>query len=388
MRVNYSIGVDFAGGGIGNVAYYAAKEIYKSRALERVICQKNKQNFIPSEKIIELSWTKYLIRYPLRAIEKYLFTRFKSYYYIDLLYDIIAATKINKCSVFHYWRNQGHISAKRAKKFGAIVFVENASSHPLTQKKLLEEEYAKFGLTNFQAFSNKQLKRALAELDRADYVVVTRGFAYESFIKEGFPKEKLVPVYFGINLEKFKDFKRDKKDDKFRAIFVGQVTLRKGIQYLLQAWQELNLKDSELIVIGNICPDMEKIVKNYSTNHSIKFIGFDPDLKKHYQNSDVFIFPTIEEGSALVNYEAMAASLPIITTHNSGTIARNNKEGLIIPIRDVKSLKEKIMWVRTHPRESKILGKNARKLVEKFPWENYGQSIVSAYKKALDNPKK
>jgi glycosyltransferase involved in cell wall biosynthesis len=272
----------------------------------------------------------------------------------------------------------------RAKKLGAKIFVENASSHPLTQKKLLEDEYKKFGLRGFLAFSDKQLKRALLELNQADYVMVPRGFAYNSFIEHGFAKKKLIPVSFGINLDKFKDFRIKKMDNKFRAIFVGQVTLRKGIQYLLQAWEELNLKNSELLVVGNICADMKDLVGDYIHNPSIKFIGFDPDLKKHYQNSDVFVFPSIEEGSALVNYEAMACGLPLITTFNSGTLVRDNIDGFIIPIRDVATLKEKIKWMYLHPSERLKMGKNGKRFVRRFSWDRYGQSVVDAYKSALN----
>lgn len=134
--------------------------------------------------------------------------------------------------------------------------------------------------------------------------------------------------------------------------------------------------------MGRVWPDAKEICEKYKNNKTIKFVGF-TNPKEYYGISDVFVFPSIEEGSALVTYEAMASGLPLITTFNSGSIARDKKEGFIIPIRNIKVLKEKILYFYRNPKQIEKMGKAARKLVENYSWERYEERLVEAYKKIL-----
>ncbi|MEM4605437.1 MAG: glycosyltransferase family 4 protein [Candidatus Pacearchaeota archaeon] len=380
MKIIYSVGSIFGGVGIGNTAYKAVSGIYKKDVLDKVICLDYKKTEIPKKKIKSFWPLKYLVWYPLKGVQKYFFRSFNPYAILDPFYDQLSKIYIKRIDIFHYWRNHGLSAANKAKRLGAIVVVENASSHPLTQKEILEEEYRKYCIKE-KIFSKNQIKKALDELNFADYVLVPSDFAEKSFIEKGFPKEKVIKISFGVDLTKFSP-KKEKKDNIFRAIFVGSIQLRKGIQYLLQAWEELNLKNAELIIVGRVWPDAEKVVESYKNNKTIKLIGF-ADPREYYKISDVFVFPSLEEGSALVNYEAMASGLPLITTFNSGSIARDGKEGFIVPIRNVKALKEKILYFYKNPKAAKKMGWAARKRVENFTWEKYGENLVKTYKKIL-----
>ena len=378
MKVIYSIGSTFGGVGIGNLASRAGRGIEKNKALYKLICLDYKKTSIPKEKIKSFWPLKYLFWYPLKGLQRYIFTKYNPYLFLDNFYDFMSLIHVKKCDIFHSWRGHSYRAIKKAKRLGAITIVENASSHPITQSKILQEEYKKYGL-KFSAYKKKSLSRAIKELENADYITIPSDFVEKSFLDNGFPKKKLIKIPFGVDIKRFSP-KKSKKDDKFRAIFVGSIQLRKGVQYLLQAWDELKLKNAELIVVGRVWDDAKEIVKQYKENPSIKFPGF-MDLKEIYSESDVFVFPSIEEGSALVTYEAMASGLPIITTFNSGAVTRNGKDGFIIPIRDIKVLKEKIKYFYDHPKQIEKMGKSARKYVEKFTWEKYGDNLVKEYKK-------
>jgi len=134
-------------------------------------------------------------------------------------------------------------------------------------------------------------------------------------------------------------------------------------------------------------PDAHKVVDKYKNNKTIKFVGF-ADPKEYYKQADVFVLPTIEEGSALVGYEAMASGLPLITTFNSGSIARDKKDGFIVPIRDIPKLKEKIKFMQDNPKKCAEMGKSARKYVEGFTWEKYGEDLVKEYEKIIAKKEK
>jgi len=380
MKVIYSSSSIFGGHGVGSVAYYTVLEAYKRGMIDKILCFDYELREIKPEKIIAFRFLHHLLRYPLRAIQKFFFKTFDQDRYKSAIYDFLVSKKINNCDIFHGGATTCKKSLIKAKKNGAICILDYWSTHILKQNELMEEEYKLLGKKWFFN-SEKTRRQVLDEFEIADYISIPSNFVYQSFIEKGFPKEKLIIIPFGVDLKKFSTFK-DKKDNKFRVIFLGQVTIRKGIHYLLKAWKELNLKNAELIVVGNICDDVRGIVNKYKNDKSIHFEGF-KDSQECYKESDVFVFPSIEEGSALVTYEAMASGLPIIATTNTGSIARNKKDGFIIPIRDVNALKNKILYFYNNPKEIERMGKNAREYVKDFTWERYGKGVIKMYEMAL-----
>lgn len=380
-EVIHSIGAVFGGTGIGSIVYNAVKwGAYGQGSLKKLICLSYLKTDIPKKKIVSFPFLRYF-GLPFRAIQMLLKLKsFNPYKYLDPFYDSFASKKLEKCDVYHGWRNHSLKCLKKAKKLGAVTIVESPNSHPLTARKLLNEESKRFGTGKI--ISNKKgIKRMIEEMEIADYVTAPSDFVYKSLVENGIPKEKILKIPYGVDITKFSD-KKDKKDKKFRAIFVGSIQLRKGLQYLLKAWDELKLENSELIIVGRVWPDAHQVVSKYKNKPTIKFVGF-ADPREYYKQSDVFVFPTIEEGSALVTYEAMASGLPLITTFNSGTIARHGKEALITPLRDIPGLKKAIRDLYNNPNKVKKMGKASRKLVENYTWEDYGNNLIKVHKKIL-----
>ncbi|MBA7713935.1 hypothetical protein ES703_122946 [subsurface metagenome] len=64
-------------------------------------------------------------------------------------------------------------------------------------------------------------------------------------------------------------------------------------------------------------------------------------------------------------------------------MARDGEDGFVIPIRDVKAIKEKIQYFYDNPEEIKRMGRNAREYIEKYTWERYGDGLVKAYEKIV-----
>ncbi|MBA7507794.1 D-inositol-3-phosphate glycosyltransferase [subsurface metagenome] len=375
MKVIYSVGARFPGGGIGNVACHAVGGIYKHGYLKKLLCLSSKRTEIDPSKVEKIG-SIYYSGLVLHGVRKFLYPKFNPYLYINRWYDYFASRHVEECDIFHGWNNHSLQSLRKAKGLGAKAIIERASSHPLTQDRLLKEEYQRYGI---KVPTNPFLKRSCKELEECDYVTIPSDFVRKSFIEQGFDEDKLIQIPFGVNIDKFKPVK--KKDNVFRAIFVGSIQLRKGIQYLLEAWGSLNLKNAELLICGGIHEDAKNLVRKYQQNKSIRFLGYVGSVP--YEGTDVFVFPSIEEGSALVTYEAMASELPIIATYNTGSIARDGKDGFVIAIRDVDALKEKIRYCYDNPEKVRKMGNDARKHVEKYTWARYGDELVKAYEKIV-----
>ncbi len=369
--------------GMGSAAYNAVNGINRyGRLSYNVFCRGyDKHLKLDSKDVKSYGYLEYL-SYPFRFLEKILGLKTINYFkYINYVFGKLVWRNLPDCKIYHTWMGIAPEAALKAKENGAILVLEAMNSHPLNVLDILNAEYKKFGKRDL-IINPKKMKKEVETINLFDYVMCPSDFVYDSFLKQGFSKKQLIKMPYGVDVEKFSPVKK-KKDDKFRMVFVGSIQLRKGIQYLLQAWDELKLKDAELLIIGRVWAGAEDVVERYKNNKTIKFIGFTKNLKYYYGISDVSVFPSLEEGSALANYEAMASGLPLITTFNSGSVARDKKEGFIIPAGDVKSLKEKILYLYNNPAEVKEIGKNARILVKKYTWRNYGKNLVKGYRRIL-----
>lgn len=266
-------------------------------------------------------------------------------------------------------------SLQRANELGLTTAVERSSSHIRAQKEILDEEYQKYEQGE-ATISYQHVNREEKEYDIADYVVTPSKFVQESFLEEGFDEEKVKCVPFGVNTPDIQQV----SDDTTYFIYSGSVTLRKGIQYLLPAWDSLDLPNAELIVTSNIDESARPIVQEYEDDDSIRFLGWVNDLYEWFGKSSVFVFPTLEEGSAMVVYEAMASGLPIITTFNSGWVGEDGKHGIEVPVRDSKSIAEAIQYMYNNPEERKQMGENARDhIMSNFTEDDYGERVFSEY---------
>jgi len=392
MKVIYSIGSKFGGHGIGGVALHAVQGIYRERALKKVLASyqgkilnpkfeaPNKHQILNSKTRIPKRYVKTmgLVGRGLRRLAYWDQTGW-GYVVHDNIFDRWAASQLEPCDIFHGWNHHCLFSLRRAKELGAVTVVERASSHILTQNELLQEEYKRWGVSE-KPIRPWVIKKCLAEFEEADYITVPSQFAYDSMVQRGVAEKKLLLIPFGVTLEEFGSYN---KESIFVALFVGEVGLRKGIPYLLQAWSELNLKDAELWLVGAVAADIKKVVEKYRDCEDIKFLGFRRDVPELMAKADIFVFPSIEEGSALVTYETMAAGLPVITTPNAGSLVRDSLDGYLIPIRDPDALAERIEFFYKYPEQAKVMGESGRERVSAFTWERYGEELVKAYIKML-----
>jgi len=374
VKVIYSIGAKFAGGGIGTIAYHAVRGVHRHGMLYRLLCGSYRSTEIPRERIRALGL-------PSRALRKLaVYDRRGWLWYLhSLLFDAWASRHLEPADLFHIWGNHGLGSLRRAKAMGMVTVVERASSHPLYQARLLQEEYARWGLT-FR-IPQATLKRGLAGMEVAGYVLIPSNFVRHTFVEKGFPKERLLQVPFGVDTTRFRSAE-GQTPHPFRVLFVGQVGIRKGIPYLLEAWQRLGWKDAELWVVGRPSAELRSILARYRDLPGLHLIGYMADPVAVYRQADAFAFPTIEEGSALVTYEALACGLPVVTTPNAGSVVRDDVEGFIVPIRDAEALAAALERLRADERLRREMGQAARIRAEEFTWEGYGDRLVQTYEAA------
>ena len=320
----------------------------------------------------------------------------KSDFYVfkDNIFDFWLNKKLDKIGhidIFVGWAHFFLKSLSKIKKSGAKVIVECGSCHILEQQNILKDEYERFGI-KLSPINEKNISKILSEYELSDYIMTCSDFTYNSFIKHGINFKKILKVPYGVNLDLFfneKEKNKNLNNKKFRVICVGMMCLRKGIPYLLKAWENLKIpkNEIELLLVGNIQNDLKQVLKNLILPSNIIFYGAvdRKTIVNLYKSSSLFVLPSIEEGLSMTIAEAMACELPVICTTNTGgqELIDNGVEGFIIPIRDSKILSEKITWCYENREEAENMGILGKKKVRNFSWDVYGQRIIDIYKKIL-----
>ena len=224
-----------------------------------------------------------------------------------------------------------------------------------------------------------------AECALADRILVGSSFVRDSFVAEGFPEHKLIVIPYGANIGTFSLAleHRNQKEDSFRLLFVGQITQRKGISYLMRAYDAFRGAGTQLTLIGSYYGSGGALAPY---RHLFEHIPHIPhvELAEQYRKADVFVFPTLIEGMPLVVLEAMASGLPVITTSNRpGDIVRDGIDGFIVPIRDPQAIVEKLEYLRAYPLRRREMGANARQRALQFSWATYQQSGIETLRSLL-----
>ena len=382
MQVIISVGGRFH-------AFNLAHQLLKRDALKFIITSYpkfiTKKWNLPNEKVKSV-FIKEILERGYYKLPEFLKNLYNPQFFITEVFDKLASRKLEKADIFVGWSSFSLHTLRKAKSMGMKIVLEHGSSHPFYADKILKEEYEKFGLKRkpFQLSHPEIIEKEIKEFEESDYICIPSFFVKKTFLEYGVSENKLIQIPYGVDLSNFRQI--PKNDNIFRIIFTGTICIRKGVQYLLQAFKELNLKNSELVLIGNISDDIKNVLSKYNDlNVKIKYTPHF-ELYKEYSQGSIFVLPSIEEGLARVILEAMACGLPVVVTTNTGgeDVVRENIDGFIIPIRDVEKLKEKILYLYENPEICKQMGQNAKERVKSaFTWEDYGNKIYETYQKIL-----
>ena len=368
MRVIYSNGARIAGGGVGNTSYHAVRGLLRHELLESLICGSSRPTEIPLTKIRTLGSLSRV----LRKLAVYDSQNRLDYAY-RVFYDRWASRQLTACDVFLGWSGYSLKTLRRAKSQGAITVLDRALAHPMSLNQLLEEEYAVYKIPYPKPQAANFVRQ---EIEAADYVLIPSDFVRETFLAEGVPDAKLIQIPFGVDIASFYPVPRV-DEDRFLALFVGQVSIRKGVQTLLEAWRLLGWPDAELWLAGRVeLPP--SLMARFRDLPGVRFLGYVSPMLPIFQQADVFVFPSLAEGSALVTYEAMACGLPVIVTVNAGSVAREGKDGFIIPARDPEAIAARLEQLRAKKNLRQEMGHSARQWIEQFTWERYGDRVAEA----------
>jgi len=222
---------------------------------------------------------------------------------------------------------------------------------------------------------------------RVDHIIaVSKTIKDELISKWGTCDDKITVIPSGVDTKFFEPGKN--KGDY--CLFVGQLTQRKGVEYLIRAIHRLS-KNIQCIIVGE-GPERTSLIKSVNElnlSSTIIFKGAVPfdRLKSLYADASFFVLPSISEGLPLTTLEAMASGCPVIASSVSGVIdvIEDGYNGFLVEPHDVETLSNRIEVLAGDQELRMVMGKRAREMVEKsYSWDSIAERVTAVYKEVIE----
>ena len=377
-----------------------ARELSQAGWLHRLITNypkfKTRQWGVPDDKVVSLPLTMILNRaIPKIGGEKMMRKVLPLSYY---WFARAAVPYLEGSTLIHAWSSTAEPSINWAKQNGIPVILERSSAHITVQSQILEQEYKQLGLVSSEVHP-EIVDRELREYQLADRIAVPSLFAKRTFLQQGFKETQLIHNPLGTSLETFSP--GVKEDNVFRVVYAGSLGVRKGIHYLVRAFTEANLPNSELVLLGKAMPETPHLLTG--ADERVKCPGHvsESELARYYRTSSVFVMPSLEDGFGMVLAQAIACGLPIISTSNTGAedlLRMQSKDpvyldnqteeyhsGYIVPPRNQSAIVAILQLLAANPQILKQKREAALNFQpEALSWSAYGQRSRTAYQELLN----
>lgn len=311
------------------------------------------------------------------------------YEYIDRrLFDYYVSRTIKPCDIFHGMSSSCLLTGKRAQQLGAKFICDRGSSHIQHQANLLQSEFSKWGL-DFDEIDQKKIdpriiRTELDEYESSDLIFVPSSFSQQSFEHQGVPREKLRLIPYGVDTSLFFPTTAP-SEDSLDILFVGAMSLRKGIPYLVQAFKAIDHPNKRLRIIGRPSSTLITLLKSHDLwDDRIEVLGHKDsrELRGWMSKSHVLVLPSIEDGFGLVIAQALACGCPVIATQHTGApdLITDSHNGYITPPGDYLSIQRRIEEIADSKALQKTLRSGALASIKKIGgWNDYIMAVQSSY---------
>lgn len=342
----------------------------------------DREESIPVNRIDTLAISE-LIGRALPSLNRMVFRR-----YARAAVASVRRAQAQGAQLYHYRAGFGHESVREAKRLGMIALCDHSIAHPALLGALVENG-GRFPPREHCRPADRLWGDILADIELADYVLVNSQFVADGFAYMGWPEARVNVIYLGVD-QKFLDavpaHRQPRAEAPIRLLFAGSFGKRKGAHVLLSALQELAGKDWELRIAGSIEPDVTDQYREMASSGMIRHLGVlhRRDLPQAMTEADLFVFPSLAEGSARVVFEALACGLPVVTTPNSGSIVKDGEHGWLVPPGDAPALAAALHSALMRRVDLPSIGaRSARLIRERYTQLQYGDKLSSLYDRLL-----
>jgi len=273
---------------------------------------------------------------------------------------------------------------RKAQEMGVARIYDLPIAYWSESRRLLEEEVERLpqwaGTMRGILDSDEKLARKTEEAQLADAIICPSEFVRKSLPESILKSTNCVVAPFGCASRSELSARPTPNEGPLRVLFVGSMTQRKGLSDVFEAMKLLNRSDIQLVVLGALNESLDFYRSEYAD-----FIYEAPrphsGVLELMSECDVFILPSLVEGRALVQLEALGVGLPLIITHNTGgddLIQEDNRTGFFVPIRSPEAIAEKLNWFAENRDQVDAMKSACRQRASHIQWSDYQSSVHTA----------
>lgn len=316
------------------------------------------------------------------------------------LHDRLAARRVRRAGaageidLVHGWP-QGSLATFRAARAAGIATArEVPNTHTAHAFEAVARENAALGLEpppgHSHAFDRRRLARDEAEYEAAAALLVPSEHAAQTFRERGTDPARLVLHRYGCDPGRFYADDRPAPttgERGLRAVFVGRCEPRKGLHHALRAWIDSGAAEhGRFLVLGRFVPGYREALGALLEHPSVEVAGYADDVAGALRGADVFVFPSVEEGTALVTYEAQSCGCVLAVSDAAGARAEHGRHALIHAAGDVETLTEHL---RALDEDRDLLARlRAATLAHagRLTWAAAAEELEAIYRRLLQAP--
>jgi glycosyltransferase involved in cell wall biosynthesis len=271
------------------------------------------------------------------------------------VFDRAVAAQLYVADEFEGFGGQSLNCFHKARQLGCqILHLQAANSHVHNVMRQHQKALQRFGLES-SWLNQAQCQKTLREYELADVIHVASDYSHRTFLAEGFSPTQLKRIVLTVD-SRFTPPQKRPDDGVFRIVYVGSITVMKGVPVLLEAFSRLPGKDVQLTLVGGWATrGMRRYVQSWlARDPRIQVAPGDP--LPHLQKADVCVHPTYEDGFAYAPMEALACGVPIIVTEDTG-MKEHVQEGIngyVVPTGDWEAILERLKACQTSPLNASI----------------------------------
>ena len=266
----------------------------------------------------------------------------------------------------------------QARKLGVRGWLDCPTAHHRYAERLLTRELAlqpDFAETmQFPAPTARAADQLSREIEMADELIVLSSFQLRTFEEEEVTPKRHHVLPLGVDVDLFRPTNRIRRGP-FTIGFVGQITQRKGISYLMTAFEALRPRGVRLLMVGNPVGPRDAWIREGVEHHPAVARKNLPDF---YAQMDVFVLPSLIEGFGLTALEAMASGVPVILSENTfgSDIVTDGHDGFVVPIRSAEAIVERVRALSSDRSMWATMSANGRGTSEKYTWRAFGMRLL------------
>ena len=292
--------------------------------------------------------------------------------------ELVASRGFHDAAGLYAYSGDALEQMRVAKRQGMWIAVEQMIAPRDIVEGLLSEEMRRFpdwaGLPRPNPHAGTFAARERAEWALADCIVCPSPFVRDHVVAEGGSADRCVVVPYGVDAEG-RLASTHRMPGPLRILTVGEIGLRKGSPYVLEAAERLGTA----VRMRMAGPDRLPPGIRRRIARSIELRGIVPRaaIAEEYRWADVFLLPSLCEGSATAVYEALAAGLPVITTCSTGSVVRDGIEGFIVPPRDPQAIADAVRHLAENEDVRAAMSANARIAAQEHTVDKYGARLLA-----------